>query len=102
MHEGNGHTAVAPVAPVLHKLVHHALSHFIAEESLMRQHDFPGLLKHCRQRQRLRAKIANFSRTTAREKADIPNLAVGLYARLAEKAARPRSSTVLFSTRGVY
>jgi hemerythrin len=57
VHEGNGKTAVDSV---LHKLVHYALSHFLAEESLMREHGFPGLLAHCGQHQMFRAKIAEF------------------------------------------
>jgi hemerythrin-like metal-binding protein len=69
VHEGNGNTAVDPI---LHKLVHYALSHFIAEESLMRQHGFPGLLAHCQQHQMFRAKIAKFLEDHRAGKAGVP------------------------------
>jgi hemerythrin len=68
---GNGNTAIDPI---LHKLVHYALSHFLAEESLMRQHDFPGLLTHCSQHQMFRAKIADFLAEHRAGKADVPAL----------------------------
>jgi len=62
----------AAIDSVLHKLVGYALTHFSAEESLMRQHDFPGLLTHCSQHQMFRARIAEFLEEHRAGKAGVP------------------------------
>lgn len=52
---GEGNPALDPV---LEKLVEYAKIHFATEESLMRQHDFPGLSTHRTQHEMFRQKIA--------------------------------------------
>jgi hemerythrin len=50
----------AALDPVLDKLVEYALVHFAAEESLMQQHDFPGLFSHQAQHELFRQRIAAY------------------------------------------
>lgn len=50
----------AALDSILHKLVQYALSHFAAEEHLMREHAFPGLMAHVVQHQMFRARVAEF------------------------------------------
>lgn len=60
------------IDPVLHQLVRYAMSHFLAEESLMQQHNFPGFLTHCGEHQMFRAKLAEFLADHRAGKAGVP------------------------------
>ena len=50
----------AALDSVLDKLVEYALVHFAAEESLMQEHDFPGLFTHRTQHEEFRKKLAAY------------------------------------------
>jgi hemerythrin-like metal-binding protein len=58
--------------PVLEKLVDYALRHFTAEESLMAEHDFPGLSTHRTQHEMFRRKIAVFLEDHKAAKPGVP------------------------------
>ena len=57
MAAGKGNEALVPI---LWKLLDYALVHFAAEESLMEEHDFPGLPTHRAQHEMFRKKVAAF------------------------------------------
>jgi hemerythrin-like metal-binding protein len=60
---------------ILQKLVDYTISHFVAEESLMEQHGFPGLATHRAQHQMFREKLAAFLEDRRAAK---PGIAVAL------------------------
>jgi len=57
MAAGKGNDALDPI---LQRLFDYALTHFAAEESLMEEHDFPGLSAHRAQHEMFRQKVAAF------------------------------------------
>lgn len=60
------------IEPVLDRLVNYALVHFAAEESLMQQHDFPGLPTHRSQHEAFRRKIAAYLEDQRAAKPGVP------------------------------
>ena len=50
----------AAVDPVLQKLVDYALSHFAAEEALMKRHRFPDFAKHRAEHEAFARKVTEF------------------------------------------
>jgi hemerythrin-like metal-binding protein len=70
----------AAVDPVLDKPVEYALVHFVAEESLMEQHDFPGLSTHRTQHEEFRKRLAEYLEAQARR----PGFTPVLHARVDE------------------
>lgn len=65
--EGNSKVQV-----VLDKLVEYALVHFAAEESLMQEHEFPGLPTHRTQHEMFRQKIAAYLKEHTAGKPGVP------------------------------
>ena len=57
MAAGKGNEALVPI---LWKLLDYAQVHFAAEESLMKEHDFPGLSTHRAQHEMFRTNVAAF------------------------------------------
>ena len=55
----SGHGSVA-IDEVLRKLFDYALQHFAVEETLMTEHDFPGLETHRAEHKRFARSIGNF------------------------------------------
>lgn len=62
----------AALDPVLDKLVEYALVHFAAEESLMQEHEFPGLPTHRTQHEMFRQKIAAYLKEHTAGKPGVP------------------------------
>ncbi len=62
----------AALTPVLDKLAEYASEHFAAEESLMEEHDFPGLSTHRAQHETFRQKMADFLDDHEAGKAGVP------------------------------
>lgn len=60
------------IEPVLDRLVEYALVHFAAEESLMQEHDFPGLPTHRTQHEMFRHKVAEYLEEHRAAKAGVP------------------------------
>ena len=62
----------AALDPVLDKLVEYALVHFAAEESLMEQHNFPGLFTHRTQHEEFRKRLAEYLEAHKAGKPGVP------------------------------
>lgn len=62
----------AVLDPVLDKLVEYALVHFAAEESLMEQHEFPGLFMHRAQHEEFRRRLAEYLEAHKAGKPGVP------------------------------
>lgn len=62
----------AALDPVLDKLVEYALVHFAAEESLMEQHEFPGLSTHRAQHEEFRRRLAEYLEAHKAGKPGVP------------------------------
>ena len=62
----------AALDPVLDKLVEYALVHFAAEESLMEQHEFPGLFTHRAQHEEFRKRLAEYLEAHKAGKPGVP------------------------------
>jgi hemerythrin-like metal-binding protein len=62
----------AALEPVLDKLVEYALVHFAAEESLMEQHDFPGLSTHRAQHEEFRKRLDEYLKAHKAGKPGVP------------------------------
>ena len=60
------------IEPVLDRLVEYALVHFAAEESLMQEHDFPGLPTHRTQHELFRHKVAEYLEEHRAAKGGVP------------------------------
>lgn len=56
----------AAVDPVLQKLVDYALSHFAAEEALMKKHRFPDLAKHRAEHEDFARKVTSLLKSIGR------------------------------------
>ncbi len=69
LREGKGSSAIDSV---LGQLVNYAAEHFAAEESLMAQHEYPGLSTHRAQHDLFRKKIAAFLEEHAAAKPGVP------------------------------
>lgn len=69
LRNGEGNPALDPI---LRKLVAYAKDHFAAEEALMEQHGFPGLVTHQTQHEMFRQKIAAFLEDHRAGKAGVP------------------------------
>lgn len=69
LRSGDGDSAIEPV---LDKLVNYALVHFAAEESLMQQHDFPGLPTHRSQHEAFRRRITTYLEDHKAAKPGVP------------------------------
>lgn len=69
LRSGQGNPALDPI---LQKLVEYATVHFAAEESLMEQHEFPGLFAHRTQHELFRQKIAVFLEDHRASKPGVP------------------------------
>ena len=64
--------ADAIIDEVLEKVIEHTISHFAAEEDLMRQHGFPGLAAHHYEHQMLAQELATFNLSNLAGRPDIP------------------------------
>ncbi len=62
----------AAVDPVLQKLVDYALSHFAAEEALMKKHRFPDLAKHRAEHEDFARKVTEFIEEYRAGRAGVP------------------------------
>lgn len=62
----------AALEDVLHKLTDYAAAHFELEESLMAQHEFPGLTTHRSYHEEFRQKIDEFLTAHRAGKAGVP------------------------------
>jgi hemerythrin len=62
----------AALDPVLDKLVEYAVVHFAAEESLMEQHNFPGLFTHRTQHEEFRKRLAEYLEAHKAGKPGVP------------------------------
>lgn len=62
----------AAVEPVLQKLVDYALSHFAAEEALMKRHLYPDLAKHRAEHEDFARKVTEFIEEYRAGKAGVP------------------------------
>ena len=62
----------AALDPVLDRLVEYALVHFAAEESLMEQHNFPGLFNHRAQHEEFRKRLAEYLEAHKAGKPGVP------------------------------
>ena len=69
LREGDGNSAIDAI---LARLVDYAVVHFAAEESLMKQHEFPGLPTHRTQHEMFRQTIAGFLEDHQAGKAGVP------------------------------
>lgn len=66
---GDGHAALGRI---LQKLVDYAVNHFAAEETLMSEHDFPGLSTHRDEHERFKRNIAQFLQDFEAGKSGVP------------------------------
>jgi hemerythrin-like metal-binding protein len=62
----------AAVDPVLQRLVDYALSHFAAEEALMKRHRFPDLAKHRAEHEAFARKVTEFIEEYRAGRAGVP------------------------------
>jgi hemerythrin-like metal-binding protein len=62
----------AALNPILDRLLEYATVHFAAEESLMKQHDFPGLPTHHTQHEMFRRQITEYLRDHKAGKPGVP------------------------------
>jgi hemerythrin len=62
----------AALDAVLDKLVEYALVHFATEESLMEQHQFPGLFSHRAQHEEFRKRLAEYLEAHKASKPGVP------------------------------
>ncbi len=69
MSAGKGNEALEPI---LRKLVDYAQVHFAAEESLMEEHDFPGLSTHRAQHEMFSKNVAVFLKDYEAGKRGVP------------------------------